>query len=179
MLADLLSYLLFFSRFGIIIVFTASTIGKLRNISKFEQAIANFQIMPRKYIRIITYIVFLGEIATVSSLIMGGMFLSIGFLLAIFLLLVFSATLLSVLARGIQTPCNCFGPSQRPVSIHDVWRNISFIVYTLAGLVALLILGSSQIKLSLVDLGLLGLMAVVFVVLLAHLSDFVELFSTS
>ncbi len=179
MLAALLPYFLAFSRIGIGLVFAASSIGKLRNFPAFERAIANFQILPRQVVRFSACLFLTGELAVVALLPIGGRFLAIGFWLAIFLLLIFCVALLSVLARGIQTPCNCFGSSQRPVSAYDMWRNVGFMVCALAGLVSLSALPGTRANLSMVELGLLGLMAVVFVVLWAHLGEFLELFSTS
>jgi uncharacterized membrane protein YphA (DoxX/SURF4 family) len=179
MLTPFLPHIFTFSRIGVGLIFFASSLGKLRNIQVAEQTIIRFDIIPRRFIKIFNYLVLICEISIVLFLLVGGKLLAIGFLLAIFLLLAFSISLASVLARGIRTPCNCFGSSHRLVSACDVWRNIGFIVITLAGLVSLSVNGRAQENLNAFELGLLALMAIVFMVLWAHIGEFVELFSST
>jgi hypothetical protein len=54
-------------------------------------------------------------------------------MLALLLLIVFSIALSSVLVRKLPTSCNCFGASDQPVAVTDVWRNSGLIVCALAG----------------------------------------------
>ena len=106
----------------------------------------------------------------------GGSFLSAGFLLASLLLLIFSIALLTVLLWKLETPCNCFGPSAKPVSPYDVSRNIVFIGCALLGLNVLSNPTGEQTSLEAVEVVLLGLMAITFSVLWIKIGDLGELF---
>lgn len=170
-------YSLTLSRMVIGLVFSISGIGKLSDLSAFERAIVNFQILPKGLARLSAYLFLMGELAVVMPMLLGGWFLKPGFLLAFFLLIVFCAALLSMLIRGIQTPCNCFGVSQKPVSLYDIVRNVGFIGCAFVGWESLPIVPTTQA--SLVELAFLGLMALAFVTLWSSLGEVAELLHTS
>lgn len=177
MLTVLLPYLLTFSRITVSFVFAASSISKMRNLPAFKLALTNFQILPRQLVRISAFVFLAGELAVVVLLLIGGKLLTPGFTLAILLLAVFCVALLSVLVRRIQTPCHCFGSSQRSVTVYDVWRNVGFITCALAGLSSYSSIPSgSKITLNGMELGLLGLIAIVFVVICIYLDEIIEMF---
>jgi putative oxidoreductase len=124
----LLSYLLSFCRVFIGLVFIVAFISKVRDAKGLEHTIAGFRILPPSASRILTLLLLTGEILVAGLMIAGGSFLAVGFALAIVMLLLFCAALASVIIRGIQTPCDCFGPSKKPVSYYDIWRNLLFIL---------------------------------------------------
>ncbi|MBE7534274.1 MAG: hypothetical protein HS124_00845 [Anaerolineales bacterium] len=169
-------YFLLFSRLALGLMFTASVSLKLRNLPAFETAIENFKILPRQFTKPSAYLFLVGEASVVVLMIVDGTLLPTAFLSAIFLLSLFTIALLLVLWKGIQTSCACFGSSQRPVSSADVWRNIGFLVCACIGLLSFNSLSNTTIKIGLGEAGLLGMMAVVFVILSVYLRDVIELF---
>jgi len=170
----LLFYLQSFCRFAIIIVFTASFVGKIRDLPSFEQTIVKFNLLPLQLTRITAQLFLLGEVAAALLLLIGGWGLAVGFVLALIQLTLFSLALASVLARKIQTPCHCFGSSEKPVSRYDLWRNGGFIVCALVGLIGANM--DSSLHLSVFETGLVALMAIPFVVLWINLGELVRLF---
>lgn len=172
-------YLLIFSRLALGLMFIASVSLKLRDPPAFETTIENFKILPRQFTKLSAYLFLAGEAAVVVLMIVGGTLLPTAFLAAIFLLSLFTIALLFVLWKGIQTSCACFGSSQRPVSSADVWRNVGFLVCACIGFLSLNSLPTAGIKIGLGEAGLLGMMAVVFVVLSVYLRDVIELFRFS
>jgi len=169
-------YMLAFCRVVIGLVFVVSSISKVLNIAQFRQAISNFHILPRRLSGVAAMLFLCGEFAVVVFVFIGGSLLAIGFSLAIFLLLLFCIALVTVLARGIHTTCNCFGPSAKQVSHVDVWRNVGLILCALGGYGALVWTKGTQGNPGLLEGGLTGLGAVVFVVIWIQLGEIVQLF---
>ncbi|MFZ6026976.1 MAG: MauE/DoxX family redox-associated membrane protein [Chloroflexota bacterium] len=126
-------YALTFCRCVIGIAFAWSFMGKLRDVPPFVTAIERFRLLPKALHKAAAWVFLIGELAVVLSMLLGGRFLTWGFLLAVLLLLAFCAALVSVLWRKIDTSCNCFGASQKPVSPWDLVRNAGLIVCVLAG----------------------------------------------
>lgn len=176
MSTDITPYMLTFTRFVTGFAFALSGSGKLRNLPAFERAITDFKILPEGLVKVAAPSLVIGELIVVLLLLFGGRFLLPGFLLAILLLLMFSIALLSVLARELQTPCNCFGSSAEPVSRFDVLRNLGFVGCALLGLGVLYNPAGEQANLNVVEFVLLGLMAITFSVMWIKISDFGELF---
>jgi hypothetical protein len=106
-------------------------------------------------------------------MLLGNRNLYAGFGLAAFLLLTFSVALISVLARKLSTPCNCFGASMKPVSRYDVLRNMGLVACSLIGWLSL---PNSLVSLELVEVALLGLMAVTISIVWIKFGDLIELF---
>jgi hypothetical protein len=173
-MSDYLFYIQSFCRFTIIIMFSISFIGKAQNLQQSEQAIINFDLIPRSLARMATYSLLISEIIVVVLLLLGGTWLGLGFALTIVQLVVFSAALASVLKRKIQTPCNCFGSSEKLVSGYDLVRNGGFIICALVGLVSLGM--ESSMDLSLIETGLMAVMAIPVVIIWINLGDLVQLF---
>lgn len=121
-----LLYTVAFCRIVIGLVFVISFVGKVLNIPEFKQTIAKFGILPERLNSVGTFAILGCELGVVLLVSIGGVYLGFGFALAACLLLVFCIALVSVLARRIQTPCNCFGATEQPVSSSDVWRNVVF-----------------------------------------------------
>lgn len=177
MLTTMMSmYMLAFCRVVIGLVFVVSSGSKVLHISRFRQAIRNFHILPGRLSGVAAMLFLCGEFAVVVFVLIGGAFLLLGFSLAISLLLLFSFALISVLHRHIRTSCNCFGSKNNSVSTTDVLRNIGLI--TCACLGCGILVASHQVRghLSLVEWGLLGLAATLFVALWLHLREIVQVF---
>lgn len=176
----LISYSLIFSRIVIGLVFVASSLGKIRSFSAFEQAVENFQILPPQFVRACAAVFLGSELVIVVMMFWGGKsLLMIGFLIALILLSVFCIALLAVLIRRLQVPCNCFGSSQRPASSADIWRNVGLITCALMGIAALPALPDATTNISPLETGLLGMMALVFVALSIYLREVIEVFHVS
>jgi hypothetical protein len=168
MLAD---YLLVFFRVTIGLLFLISATGKLRDTAAFQEAVVDFQLLPRSWSRAVALGVPGAELCVVLLVAAGGPLLLVGFALAAALLLVFSTALVTVLRRDFTVTCNCFGPTVRRVSIYDVIRNAILIACALLGIWTLL---EPRRGLPGTEVILVVLMASCFVVPLIHLSDVVE-----
>ncbi len=171
------AYLLMFCRIAIVLLFIFSASGKVLSLADFEVAIGDFKLLPRRWSKIVALLFLGGEIATVVFLTIDSGLLSIGFLLSITLLAVFSAALVTALQRniGMSLSCNCFGKSERRISHYDVARNILLILCSLIGLWMLRYAPHPQV-LAGSEVTLLGLMSAVFVVFVTNLGDVIETF---
>lgn len=171
-------YLLAFCRVVIGMVFLVSTISKVRDMAQFRQTIHTFHLLPPALSGMAATLFIGGEGAVVLLLVIGGPLLLPGFVLGGSLLFLFSLALVSVLARKIQTACHCFGAREKFVSLADVWRNITFMLCALAGVV-LIWAKVNYFSLGLAEWILTGLGAVVFVVIGIELGEIVQLFRQS
>ncbi|MFO7540248.1 MAG: redoxin domain-containing protein, partial [Chloroflexota bacterium] len=129
----ILSYLLTFCRIVIGLAFAISFVAKARDVAQFAATIDRFDLLPPSWIRPVALLFLGGEAAVVVLIIAGGRLLFLAFGLATLLLFVFTLALLSALRRGIETSCNCFGASEKPLTYYDVGRNAGFIACSLLG----------------------------------------------
>jgi uncharacterized membrane protein YphA (DoxX/SURF4 family) len=129
----ILTYLLSFCRLVIGLAFILSFVGKVRDIDRFAETIGRFELLPRRWTKTAALLFLGGEAAVVVLIIAGGPLLFLAFGLAILLLFVFTLALLSALRRGIETSCNCFGASEKPLTYYDIWRNVGFISCSVLG----------------------------------------------
>lgn len=171
-----LSLLVTFCRIVIGLVFALSFLNKVLNPTMFERTVFSFDLVPKPLIKIAALLFLSGELTVVLFALAGGTFLGPGFTLAGILLLVFTMALASVLIRNIKTSCNCFGPSQKPVSAYDIWRNAGLILLVLAGLGALFMLNSDVANLDVPELSIVVLVAGSFVAIWLNLRDIIQLF---
>lgn len=169
-------YMLGFCRVAIGLVFAISSITKARNMTQFQQAIVDFQLLPRKLSKLAAFLFLGGEIAVVLFIILGGSLLLPGFSLAILLLLIFCAALASVLIRKMRTSCNCFGSNKKPVTAVDIWRNAGFLLCAAGGCEALIWLRGAQESLQAIAWLPIALGAAVFVMIWVQLGEIVQLF---
>ena len=170
-------YLLYFCRTVIGVVFAFSSFSKVRDLNGFSQSIARFKILPRKFSKITGTLFIGGEFVVVLFILIGGDFLIYGFLSAAFLLLAFSGAIASVLIRKISTSCSCFGSTEKPVTVHDLWRNAGFLACALAGWWGTTT--APRTNLQFMEIGLIGIVAVVFVVLWVNLGEIVQIFQSN
>lgn len=171
----LLPYLLAFCRIVIGLVFAVAFASKAASTDLFTRAITRFGILPKRFSRPAALLFLGGELAVVLLLVAGGQFLAPGFALAALLLLVFCLALVWALAREIDTPCNCFGPTNKLVSASDVWRNVGFALCALAGWVAQAASEWRQHLLGWAEWGLIGLAAVAFVLVWTQIGEIEKL----
>ncbi|HZU71057.1 MAG TPA: MauE/DoxX family redox-associated membrane protein [Ktedonobacteraceae bacterium] len=169
------SYVLAFCRVAIGLVFLFSGMGKLRDLSQFQRTITNFRLLPAQMSYPTSLLFVSAEVAVVLLIALGGKFLLPGFLLALLLLLIFVGAIISVITRQIQTPCNCFGSNEKPVTQADIWRDTAFLLCAFGG--SVLTLGRIGLEqLELLMWLLIGGMAIIFVLTVGFLDDIVQLF---
>lgn len=169
-------YTLAFCRIVIGLVFGYSFLRKVVNIPAFEQTILEFHILPKNFSRI-TALLFLSSEFVIALLItVGGPLLGPGFFMSIFLLFLLCSVLISLLHRNIRSSCNCFGSTQKPVSVIEVWRNIGFISCAVVGCGVLAASNNGQGHLGPFEWSLIGLGAAVCVVICIQLGEIVQLF---
>jgi hypothetical protein len=169
-------YWLIFCRIVLGLLFAISFIGKTSNITLFEQTIENFELLSKQFNRIAALLFMSGELVVILFLAIGGKLLGIGFVIAALLLCVFSIAIGSALARKIETTCNCLGPTKKPISYYDLWRNGGFILCALSGFSTLAIPSQGQANVSPVEWALVWLVAVVFVAAWTQIREIVKLF---
>jgi len=175
----LLPYLLLFFRMVIGFVFASSFLGKLKDVSAFERTITRFALLPRQLSRPTAWLLLSFELAVTVLMLLEGIWLAIGLLLAAGLLFIFALALASVTARKIQTPCNCFGSGTRPISPYDIWRNVCFIACALAGWSVLANMGEAHTLPDLWSVGLLALVAASFVGVTTQIGEIIQFFQQS
>lgn len=168
-------YVLAFCRVATGLIFALSSFGKVRDVSKFQQAMYGFRLLSRRMSNFAALLVLCGEIAVVLLLLIGGPFLLYGFALAILLLLIFCAALASVLFRKLQTSCHCFGASEKPVTQADIWRNVGFLVCASGGYEALIWTRGAQGSPEWMAWLFIALGAAIFVVVWTQLGEIVQL----
>lgn len=171
-----LTYMLAFTRITLGIVFALSYFTKATNVQQFAQTIAKFNILPASLSKIVAILFLCGEGIVLLLMGVGGAYLTFGFALAFILLLLFSVAIISVLVRRIQTACNCFGSTEKPISIYDVGRNVSFILCALVGLNVAVILNGNILTLSFGELIIMSAQAFIFVLIMTYLDEFAVLF---
>lgn len=166
-------YMAVFARIVVGLVFVFSAVGKLQDVSRFVRAVEGFQLLPRWLERPVALLVVVGEGLVAITMLVGGAALRPGFALGAILLAVFTATILSVLRRGLSTSCGCFGGSETRVSPLDVWRNIGFLACSVLGwLSSTPTSGGGLVP---AEWAFLAVLSAVFVVLWIHLADLVQL----
>jgi hypothetical protein len=87
----------------------------------------------------------------------------------------FSAALITVLHRKIQTPCNCFGTSSHPVSHLDLVRNVGFLTCSIAG-ICLTTRSDASLSVTSLDFGVTSIVALLFVFVGTQLSEIYRFF---
>jgi hypothetical protein len=170
------AYVLTFCRVVIALAFAVSSTGKARNLAAFQQAIINFGILPLTWGAKVAWPFLIGEITVVILVVLGETFMQLGFLLATFLLTIFSAVLIIALLRKKQIACNCFGYTDKRISWYDLVRNGSFIVCSVLGLSLCWSASGMSNKLNWGDFILAGLPAISFVIMQINLAEIVQLY---
>jgi len=121
----------FFCYLVTLLLFAFSAIQKWRDHLAYERSVESFAILPPGWITPMAWLSTLVESLSVV-LLLGGLFWPvlqpIGLLLVLLLLLLFTGALVSVLVRGLQVSCGCFGTNEHLVSSTSLVRNVGLIV---------------------------------------------------
>lgn len=169
-------YIMAFCRMVIGLVFAISSGSKVFRLQAFRQTIFRFHLFPARFIAPAAMLFLSSEMAVVILLALGGQALLPGFVLAIFLLILFSGALLSVVIRGFSTSCNCFGPDQRTISSADIWRNAGFLLCALVGCAGVIWSPKIVEDPGNIEWMFAGLGALVFVLIWTQLGELAQLF---
>src|SRR5437867_2043472 len=107
-----------FCHVALLLIFVSSALQKLRDHHAFERSVEGFALLPSAWISPVAWLVTVAEIGVVMFLLAGvlsSVALLIGLLFSTVLLLVFTSALISVVMRGLNVACGCFGADDRPV----------------------------------------------------------------
>ncbi len=176
-----MSHLLLFSALTTVLAFAVSSAGKATSLAAFERAISDLRLVPKSVTQPVALAVLAAEIAVVALIVLGGLvpgtaLLRAGFLLALGLLALFSAVLLSALARRLATACACFGATTKPVSGWDVVRNGGLLLCAGAGSWSAVGPTTALRPLPLAEWGLVAIGAVIFVLIWVQLGEIAQVF---
>ncbi len=130
----MLSFVVLGFRFVIAFVFLKAGLTKLRDPTRFGQAVRNYPLVREAAARLITRLIPFLEVA-VGLLLALGVATEGAALAASGLLLGFTAAVLTALTRGLAIDCGCFGGAPMPVSGWTVARNAALL--TMAASVSL------------------------------------------
>ena len=174
-------HLLPFSALTTALAFALSSAGKATNLAAFQRAINDLRLVPQRLTRPIALGVLAAESAVVALIILGGLvpgtaLLRAGFLLALGLLVLFTAVLLSALARRLTTSCACFGSTTKPVSGWDVIRNGGLLLCAGAGYWSAIEPTAALGPLPLAEWGLVAVVAVIFMLIWVQLAEIAQVF---
>ncbi|WP_433892065.1 MauE/DoxX family redox-associated membrane protein [Streptomyces sp. CA-111067] len=118
---------------GVFAVSAASKLRSARAFASFEEAVARLGGVPGRVLRPVSAGLAGAEaLLAVAVLVPATAFAAV--LLSAVMLLTFSAALARALRAGEPVRCNCFGPSQRPVSAAQLTRNGLLIALAAAAL---------------------------------------------
>ena len=174
-------HLLLFSAVTTTLAFALSSAGKATSLAAFERAISDLRLLPQRLTQPAALAVLAAESAVVALIVIGGIvsgtvLLRAGFLLALGLLVLFTAVLLSALARRLTTACACFGATTKPVSGWDVVRNGGLLLCAGAGYWSAGEPMAALGPLSLAEWGLVAVVAVIFVLIWVQLAEIAQVF---
>lgn len=174
-------HLLLFSAVTTTLAFTLSSAGKATNLAAFEQAVRDLRLVPPRLTKPVALTVLAAEIAVVILIVLGGIvpgtaLLRAGFLLALGLLVLFTAVLISTPARRLATSCACFGATTKPVSGWDVVRNGGLLLCAGAGYWSTVGATGALRPLPLAEGGPVAVVAVIFVLIWVQLSEIAQVF---
>jgi hypothetical protein len=145
-------------------------------MTDFKHTIQRFQVLPNWLVGPFSWLFVGCELIVVTLIVLGGTSLGLGFAIAVFLLSIFSVALISVLARKIQTSCNCFGSKEKVISPADLGRNVVFIVCALGGWQLYSNAYGNLINPNPMELSLIGLTGLAFVMIVINLNEIAQVF---
>jgi uncharacterized membrane protein YphA (DoxX/SURF4 family) len=172
----LTSYWIDFTRIVIGLIFIISAYGKIQDVSSFTDAITRFKFFPKQFSPALAYLFLSGEILVVFLMLVGGFFLLYGYLLSFLMYLAFSIALSSVVIRKIDTSCNCFGPSEKPVTPFHIVRAAGLMVLSTVSGAVLYLNKTNLVAPDLAEWVLMALAGGIFALIWIQLDEIAELF---
>jgi hypothetical protein len=160
-----------FSQTLILATFIASALSKARDPSGFAHTVERFRLLPPNQAGTVARVLLGAEVLVVVLLATGFAVqgaVTAGLVVALGLLIAYTAGLAAVRARGLAVACNCFGTSSRSVSWYDVVRNLLLVGVCVAGLLV------APVSLSTMDTLLIGMVALGAALVVANLANVVE-----
>ncbi len=170
------TYWIAFSRIVIGLIFAISAYGKIQDVSSFTDAITRFKFFPKQFSSALAYLFLSGEILVVLLMLVGSFFLLYGYLLSFLMYLAFSIALSSVVIRKIDTSCNCFGPSEKPVTPFHVVRAAGLMLLSAVSGTVIYLNNTSLVQLDLAGWVLIALAGGIFALIWIQLDEIAELF---
>lgn len=146
------------------VVFAVSAFSKLRDMRGFARSVPDFAPVPARWVNAVSTAVVLAESASVVLVLIPAT-ATLGFTLALALMLAFTAGIAHALSRGRRTSCRCFGASSAPVTQRHIVRNLALAVAAVLGAIA------PGTTLPLAGLAIAALTGVVLAVLVVAMDD--------
>lgn len=125
------------ARLALCAVFCVSAASKLATAparSAFAEAVTVFGAVPARWSRAVAALVVLSELAVAAGLCVNQLSRPALYGAAA-LLLAFAVALWAGLRRGVMMPCACFGASNAPARLPEIWRNLLLAALALIGAV--------------------------------------------
>jgi archaellum biogenesis protein FlaJ (TadC family) len=169
LLALALTYLPVYCQVAVVLGFSLSFAGKVRNVPAFVRTITSFRVLPARHSGLLAALFLCAEFAVVLLVLLGSTFTLAGLALAALLLVIFTVALILVLVRGVDASCNCFGASDDKISPYHILRNLLFLTGTLLAMVPFFVAGVQYRALTPPEWLLTWLMAIVSVAILTNL----------
>ncbi len=125
--------LVLMSRYFILFVFLSAIVKKYGKFTVLVETIRSFDLLPTRLVRLCAYAVCIAETCIVMLLALGEQGVKVGFLLSSIVLFIFLFAVSSVLVRGINTTCTCFGSSNKNIGFYEIFRNSFMLVVSITG----------------------------------------------
>ncbi|MFD1322750.1 MauE/DoxX family redox-associated membrane protein [Micromonospora sonneratiae] len=161
------------------LVFLVAVTGKLRSRTAFDDfvaSVAQFGLLPERWLPLTARLVLTGEAGIVLLLALPAT-VPAGYALAIGVLGILSAGMLTAVRRGRRPACLCFGAAGVPIGARHVARNLLLAAIAAGGLVASVATSGSPMRPAAALLAVAT--AVPLAALVVRLDDIVELFTAS
>ncbi|MCX7879596.1 MAG: DoxX family membrane protein [Ignavibacteria bacterium] len=113
---------------GFILIY--ASIGKIEDPNLFAKEISNYRLLPEFLSKTIAIILPWIEL-TLGVLLIFGIRIQTSSFLTFLLFTVFTAGILSALARGLNINCGCFAYSSEPISWKKILENFGLILATI------------------------------------------------
>lgn len=120
------------------LVFAVAVVGKVRGRSRlreFRRSLVATGLVPRRWATPAAAAVLAAETVTLV-LILVPVTRPVGFASAVVVMAGFATGVWLVVRRGVRADCRCFGAAGGPLSGVHLWRNLTLLGVSLAGLVA-------------------------------------------
>lgn len=117
-------------------LFVLAAVLKVSSPMQFAEAIAGFKIVPAHLVGVVTFVIPWTELVAGAMLLLGWWSRAAALVISA-LLLSFIAGVISVIIRGIDTKCSCFGDLEWPCGAGVGWCQVirNLVMLAMAGVV--------------------------------------------